>query len=210
MSQYRTREMAVEAFRLPPEGDHDLAAFHAWAASVGFDDFESDRRGAMAVRTERGVAVARPGDWIAKGPSGAFAVLKPEEFDALIEPVPPPAPVPLVPMPERVKLYLRLVARELIDGDEGEQLWQRRDGLWERMDQAERDETNRIVIEVFGEWYDPADPGPTSGPGGSENPNVTEDGDGTAKAQDGGAAGGGPGGGRTGDSGGDAAARPGT
>lgn len=205
MSQYRTREMPVEAFRLPAAADHDLAAFHAWADAVGFTDFESDRRGTMAVRTERGVAIARPGDWVAKGPSGAFAVLRPEEFDALIEPVPEPAPRPLVPMTERVKLYLRLVARELIEGDDEEALWQRRDGLWERMDQAERDETNRVVIDVFGEWYDPADPGPTSGPGGSENPDVTEGGDGT-HAMDGGAAGGG----RAGDPGGDTPDRPGT
>ena len=61
-------------------------------------------------------------------------------------------------MTDGQKQYLRLLAVELIDGEDEypdpdhPTLEELRDGLWSKMSQAERDGVNEFVDVIFGEW----------------------------------------------------------
>lgn len=48
-----------------------------------------------------------------------------------------------------VRAYLRLVAREHIDGDD---VTDERDELWDRMTEPQRDAANAVVIAIFEPW----------------------------------------------------------
>ena len=57
---------------------------------------------------------------------------------------------------KRVRVYLRMCARELIDERENNDvtaLSERRNGIWHAMTKNERAATNELVRAVFGRWY---------------------------------------------------------
>jgi len=57
---------------------------------------------------------------------------------------------------KRVRVYLRMCARELIDEHENNDvstLRNRRDDIWHDMTPAERAATNELVRQIFGKWY---------------------------------------------------------
>ncbi len=57
-------------------------------------------------------------------------------------------------MSDLVKQYMRSVADEFIDDEASPELESElRDGLWGAMTEAERDETNELVKDIFGKWY---------------------------------------------------------
>lgn len=61
-----------------------------------------------------------------------------------------------VRLTRRVRVYLRMCARELIDDHENNDvtaLVERRNWVWSRMTKEERAATNTLVGHLFGRWY---------------------------------------------------------
>jgi len=80
MSKYRKKPVEIEACQLPAEWE-SADEFMAWAESVGFENYTSERDGSMEIDTLEGSMLASPCDWIIKGIKGEFYPCKPDIFD---------------------------------------------------------------------------------------------------------------------------------
>lgn len=87
MMKYRKKPVVIEALRLPalneeatPEFVDELHDF------LGDQPWESDRAGALVIRTLEGDMRADPGDWIIRGVAGELYPCKPNIFAATYEP----------------------------------------------------------------------------------------------------------------------------
>ena len=93
--KFRKKPVVIDAHQLPiPPIDgstndayEDLGwKFMEFCSKVGFEDFTSERDGAIAIKTLEGTMEASPGDWIIKGVKGEFYPCKPDIFAATYEP----------------------------------------------------------------------------------------------------------------------------
>lgn len=93
--KFRKKPVVIDAHQLPiPPIDgstndaHEALVwtFMEFCGTVGFEDFTSERDGAIAIKTLEGTMEASPGDWIIKGVKGEFYPCKPDIFAATYEP----------------------------------------------------------------------------------------------------------------------------
>ena len=92
--KFRKKPVVIDAHQLPiPPIDgstndaHEALVwtFMEFCGTVGFEDFTSERDGAIAIKTLEGTMEASPGDWIIKGVKGEFYPCKPDIFAATYE-----------------------------------------------------------------------------------------------------------------------------
>lgn len=79
MAKYKNDNHKIEACQLPAENE-SADSFMAWAESIGFENYTSERDGSMELQTRDGPMAAMPGDWIILAEGTGFFACKPDMF----------------------------------------------------------------------------------------------------------------------------------
>lgn len=93
MAQYRMklgiiRDVVVDAYRLPEQGEDVPDAFFDWCVAVGFEEWCSGRDESIDILDHEGTGVAytvQPGAWIIKGMDSVFRSMPHGDFIAAFE-----------------------------------------------------------------------------------------------------------------------------
>ena len=83
MAKYRKKPIEVEAYRLPANWITDKG-FASWRKEVDFHSY-GDTHAGINIKTNEGVILARPGDWIIKGSEGEFYTCPASVFARIYE-----------------------------------------------------------------------------------------------------------------------------